>query len=101
MLLYRYVHACFYVLMRGVQISYHHINYLGHLISGNGICPLPEKLQSIADLTMPKTPKGVRQMLGVTGFYCKFIPIYVDLVRCLTQLMCNFSSSVVYFSLAN
>ena len=29
-------------------------HYLGHLISGKDIYPLPEKLQSIRDLTLPK-----------------------------------------------
>ena len=41
--------------------------YLGHLISGKGIYPLPEKLKSIKDLHIPKMSKEVIQMLGLTG----------------------------------
>ena len=34
-----------------------HIQYLGHLISAEGIRPLPEKLESIAKLPAPKTQR--------------------------------------------
>ena len=33
-----------------------HIQYLGHLISGEGIEPLPEKLESIKGMPPPTTP---------------------------------------------
>ena len=35
-----------------------HIQYLGHLISADGIQPLPEKLESIAKMPAPKNPRG-------------------------------------------
>ena len=35
-----------------------HIQYLEHLISADGIQPLPEKLESIAKMPAPKNPKG-------------------------------------------
>ena len=38
-----------------------HIQYLGHLISADGIQPLPEKLESIAKMPAPKNPKEVKQ----------------------------------------
>ena len=34
-----------------------HIQYLGHLISGEGIKPLPEKLESIKEMPPPTTPR--------------------------------------------
>ena len=37
--------------------SQRHIQYLGHLISADGIQPLPEKLESIAKMPAPKKPK--------------------------------------------
>ena len=36
------------------------IQYLGHLISEEGIQPLPEKLESIMKIPAPKTPKEVK-----------------------------------------
>ena len=34
-----------------------HIQYLGHIVSGKGITPLPEKLDSIQKMLPSKTPK--------------------------------------------
>ena len=42
-----------------------HIQYLGHLISADGIQPLPEKLESIAKMPAPRNPKEVKQFLGL------------------------------------
>ena len=41
-----------------------HIQYLGHLVSGDGIEPLPEKLEAVENMPPPKTPKEVRHFLG-------------------------------------
>ena len=36
-----------------------HIQYLGHIISGKGITPMPEKFECIQKMPPPKTPKEV------------------------------------------
>ena len=63
-----------------------HIQYLGHLISGEGIKPLPEKLESIKEMPPPTTPKEVKQFLGLIGYYRKFVPRFADVARPLTNL---------------
>ena len=63
-----------------------HIQYLGHLISDEGIQPLPEKLESIANMPVPKNAKEVKQFLGLVGYYRKFVPCCSDTARPLTQL---------------
>ena len=62
------------------------IQYLGHLISSNGIQPLPEKLGSIKNMPAPQSMKEVKQFLGLAGYYCKFLPGFSDLSRPLTRL---------------
>ena len=62
------------------------IQYLGHIVSGEGITPLPEKLDSIQNMLPPKTPKEVKQFLGLIGYYRKFVPRYSDLARPLNAL---------------
>ena len=37
------------------------IHYLGHLISKNGIYPLPEKLDTIRNMPKPRNPKEIKQ----------------------------------------
>ena len=63
-----------------------HIQYLGHIISGEGITPLPEKLESIQKILPPKTPKEVKQFLGLIGYYRKFVPRFSDLAWPLNAL---------------
>ena len=64
-----------------------HIQYLGHLISAEGIQPLPEKLESISKMPAPKNPKEVKQFLGLVGYYRKFVPWFADISRVLTHLI--------------
>ena len=62
------------------------IQYLGHLISSNGIQPLPEKLGSIKNMPAPQSAKEVKQFLGLAGYYHKFVYQFSDLSRPLTRL---------------
>ena len=63
-----------------------HIQYLGHIVTGKGITPLPEKLDSIQKMLPPKTPKEVKQFLGLIGYYRKFVPRFSVQVRPLNAL---------------
>ena len=63
-----------------------HIQYLGHIISGEGIAPVQEKLESIQKMLPPRNPKEVKQFLGLIGYYRKFVPHFLDLARPLNAL---------------
>ena len=63
-----------------------HIQYLRHIISGEGIAPVPEKLDSIQKMLPPKNAKEVKQFLGLIGYYRKFVPRFSDLARPLNAL---------------
>ena len=63
-----------------------HIQYLGHLIAEEGFTPLPEKLASICNMPRPKSPKEVKQFLGLIGYYRKFVPRFSDIARSLKNL---------------
>ena len=58
-----------------------HIQYLGHILSGEGITLLPEKLSSIEKMLPPKTPKDIKQFRGLIGYYRKFVPRFYALMR--------------------
>ena len=62
------------------------IHYLGHLISPEGISPLPNKLDSIRHMPVPNSLKEIKQFLGLTGYYRKFLPRCADISRPLTTL---------------
>ena len=63
-----------------------HIQYLGHIVSGDGIRPVPEKLNSIQNMPHPYTSTEVKHFLGLVGYYRKFIPRYADIARPLNAL---------------
>ena len=62
------------------------IHYLGHLISPEGISPLPNKLDCIQHMPVPRNIKEIKQFLGLTGYYRKFVPRFADISRPLTTL---------------
>ena len=62
------------------------IHYLGHLISSEGIHPLLEKLDTIRNMPRPKTPKEIKQFLGLCSYYRKFVPRFSDIARPLSKL---------------
>ena len=63
-----------------------HVQYLGHYISGQGLEPIPEKLESLQQMPAPTDLTEVRKFLGFVGYYRKFIPKYSDITRPLTNL---------------
>ncbi|GJR93699.1 reverse transcriptase domain-containing protein [Tanacetum coccineum] len=49
------------------------VNYLGHVISSDGVQVEPNKIQVVSAWPTPTNAKGVRDFLGLAGYYRKFI----------------------------
>ena len=56
-----------------------HVQYLGHYISGQGLEPVPEKLEVLVKMPPPEDVTGVRKFLGFMGYYLK---VYPKILRC-------------------
>ena len=54
------------------------LHYLGHLLTTDGIMPQAEKIKAICDMKPPTNQKGVREFLGMIGYYRKFINRFAD-----------------------
>ena len=63
------------------------VAYLGHIVTPEGIKPNPAKIEAVTKYPQPKTPREIKQFLGLTGFYRRFLPNYADLVKPLTKLL--------------
>lgn len=61
--------------------------YLGHIISSEGIKPNPDKIHAIKKYPLPKTPKEIKQFLGLLGYYRKFIPDFARITKPMTQCL--------------
>lgn len=65
------------------------LDYLGHVVSGNGVQPNPSKIQAIIDWPTPQSLKDLRAFLDLTGFYWKFVKGYAAIATPLTHLLCQ------------
>lgn len=59
------------------------------MISRDGVKPDPKKLEAVRHFPRPKTPKNIKQFLGLAGYYRKFIPNFSNLTKPLTKLLKN------------
>ena len=59
--------------------------FLGHIVGDGKVSPAELKVKALRDFSMPKTKKAVRQFLGLTGYYRRFIPEYAEHSYFLTE----------------
>jgi hypothetical protein len=52
------------------------VEYLGHIVSHEGVKVDPNKIKSMMDLLIPKILKNLRGFLGLIGYYHKFVRHY-------------------------
>ncbi len=55
------------------------VEYLGHLVSEEGIQMVPSYVKRILEWPLPRTGKQLKQFLGFIGYYRGFIPEVADL----------------------
>ena len=52
--------------------------FLGHVIGRGLVSPADLKIKAVREFPLPKTKKAVRQFLGLTGYYRRFIAQYAE-----------------------
>ena len=54
------------------------LHYLSHLLTTDGVKLQLEKIKAISEMKPPKNQEGVREFLGMVGYYKKFISRFAD-----------------------
>ncbi|GJW05554.1 putative reverse transcriptase domain-containing protein [Tanacetum coccineum] len=62
------------------------VQFLRHVIDSRGIHVDPAKIESINDWASPKTPTEIHQILGLAGYYRRFIEGFLKIAKSMTKL---------------
>ncbi|GJW04164.1 putative reverse transcriptase domain-containing protein [Tanacetum coccineum] len=62
------------------------VQFLGHVINGNGIHVDPSKIEAVKNWKAPRTLTEVRSFLGLVGYYRRFIENFSKIAKSLTIL---------------
>ena len=63
------------------------MEYLGFIISKDGVATDPAKIKVVIDWPQPKNVHQVCGFLGITGWYHSFIEAYAKVATALTKLL--------------
>ena len=63
------------------------VEFLGHVITKDGISVNPKKVQDVLDWQAPMNVKEIRGFLGMAGYYRRFIEGFSKIVGPMTKLL--------------
>lgn len=63
------------------------VEFLGFVVTTEGIRSNPKKVDAIANFPIPKTLKSLRSFLGMSGYYRRFVKDYAKIAKPMTKLL--------------
>lgn len=63
------------------------IEFMGYVINSKGLYPIDSKVKAILDIPNPKDAKELASLLGITGYYSRFICDYASVSEPLRHLL--------------
>lgn len=63
------------------------VNYLGHVVSADGVATDPDKTEVVKNWPKPRTLKDLRSFLGFASYYRRFVPHFAQRAKPLHQLV--------------
>nr|KYP31821.1 Retrovirus-related Pol polyprotein from transposon 297 family [Cajanus cajan] len=75
-----------YAKLSKCEIWLEEVNFLGHVISKDGVSVDPSKVEAVLLWEPPKTVTEIRNFLGLAGYYRRFMEGFSKIATPLTQL---------------
>ena len=69
------------------ELGRHGLTFLGHMVNGEGIRSLEDKVQAIIDYPPPATYSQLRRVLGMINYYHRFINNFASIVAPLNDIL--------------
>ena len=63
------------------------VEYLGYIVSRDGIRASPDKTKAVKNFPIPKNVKEVRSFLGLASFYRRLVPQFAHIEKPMTGLL--------------
>ena len=57
------------------------VQFLGHIVSADGVRTDPAKTDKVTDWPVPKTKKQVQQFLGLASYYRRFVKDFTAIAK--------------------
>ena len=61
------------------------VQYLGHVVSEEGISPDPGKIEAVKTWPRPATVTEIKSFLGLCSYYRRFVPVFAEIAHPLNQ----------------
>ncbi|CAI7882768.1 unnamed protein product [Closterium sp. NIES-53] len=77
----------FYVKLSKSEFGLKKFQFLGHMVSAQGVHVDPKKIEAVRTWKAPENVKKLQQFLGLANYYYRFVPQYAKIATPLTNLL--------------
>ncbi|CAI5480573.1 unnamed protein product [Closterium sp. Yama58-4] len=77
----------FYVKLSKSDFALKKVQFLGHMVSAEGVHVDPRKIEAVKKWKVPENVKELQQFLGFANYYNRFVPQYAKIAAPLTDLL--------------
>ncbi|CAI7845516.1 unnamed protein product [Closterium sp. NIES-53] len=77
----------FYVKLSKSNFALKKVQFLGHMVSTEGVHGDPWKIEAVKKWKVPENMKELQQFLGFANYYNRFVPQYAKIAAPLTNLL--------------
>ncbi|CAI7788692.1 unnamed protein product [Closterium sp. NIES-53] len=77
----------FYVKLSKSEFALKKVQFLGHMVSAQGVHVDPKKIKAVRTWKTPENVKELQQFLGFANYYNRFVPQFAKIATPLTNLL--------------